>query len=682
MAKDDWMFDNTGGELTPKAEEKGVGSKIVGALGRTAEALPDALAKKNPIIGLPLQALFNTDEYQARQAGYQMAKERLAELRAKAELRKQELDNALMKAQAEGEDFPETRAADKARRAANVAKSNLDKARSEAALPLVPQQAQNAQAELENQALVLQTKRDAIIQQDYKNRLGEAKKWVQSTIKGNPVFRALAFADQKNLPRQMLDSMAEWKVMIDAATNGVPQRDKRTIDMLNLFARERNITLRTKEGKPWSGEKDGTPHIFTGDTLVMEATPQALQKKFAESQFELYQELTARKETSPTGYEGNPAARGVALTARRIAPLLGDSVSLAMKAVEPLFQDCAKNRPEDFAYYTAAQALDAFDKGEVKSLEGLGLLTARQKDPQTGKELPSLLEKMGIKVVGEIDPKKPDPRALEFDLPNGERVGFSGLGQYIKENDVFGRQIEKHVGTMQMANAIQQAREFAARSGKPFVPPGTIPPGGTPGKTGKTGKAAGAGTPEEQEPKNAQERYVQEQISGGNDFIRKYNLGDYAERIGRSSKKSDDEIRRIFYLAGREAEDAYAETGNWGEAQKKFEKVFKDAGIPASLVPDLWTDKDLKDQEAKNREAMRVLRSKQLKMKNDPEYNRMRRVGGELYVTTSPAMRDKEKFDEMADRDTDIKLQLSTRKRAREDRNQAAENRRKEFRKR
>ena len=59
-------------------EEPGLGSKILDVAGRVAEGAIDGLAASRPIIGMPLQAAFNTEEYQLRQDQRKLAKAKLA----------------------------------------------------------------------------------------------------------------------------------------------------------------------------------------------------------------------------------------------------------------------------------------------------------------------------------------------------------------------------------------------------------------------------------------------------------------------------------------------------------------------------------------------------------------------------------------------------------------------------
>lgn len=458
MANDDWMIDNTGGEFTPKNEEESVGSQIVGALGRTLQALPDALAEQKPIIGRPLQALFNTDAYQARQAGYQMAKEKLADWKAGADLREQERKNALMKAQAAGEDFSQKRATDLAEL---KARENAANARS-AAIP--------------GQQALLQEKLD---NQYYETVYNETENNGWKMFSDTGMLSGMSSTEIENIKK---DNPLAFRVFWEkgVAVNLFQRAlkgDKNAEGLLDRWCRKNGLRyVKGSDGVPMlmrkGGREDGE------DAPVLELTPDGLREFYQSSQNPVVAELNARRMISDANAKGNPVLRAQQSYLRAIVPLCGGSYVQANNILKSLFDDMQKKDPigyqSSFLVSNINQAIGDYGKGIPGAEQELLSCIRPTKTEPNGP-----LAALGFEITQQGD--RPEDFEFKRREANGEykQYSFDDVREYMKENDVLGKTLQARIGFLQEASHMSMMRNARSRqgmgrtTGKPSVPSAT-----------------------------------------------------------------------------------------------------------------------------------------------------------------------------------------------------------------
>ena len=657
---------------SPEHENEGIYSNILSTAGRVAQAIPDALAKAKPLIGIPLQAAFNTDEYQARQAGYQLAKERLAEYQADAPLRNKRRKNNMTAEELREQELPQVHET----RMATLKKEEAEAKARSAAIPSEQELRQNA-----------------LDQREYDSRIAQAQKNFWQVCSDNGLTGRFSYEELENLKKE---HPVEFRLFFEATTAmGLLQDslsgNKNASGLLDRFCRKNNLyMLESTDGKQ-------PPMLFRRggqggeDTPVLELSPDGLKEFYQNTQNPVVAEIKARDALSDNAVSGNPAMRSLSNNVKALAPYLGNSYARASKAVQSLMNDMKEKSPDtydrSFAIHNCLQALSDFRSGKSGAMRELFSCIMPTGSAPEG-ELKKLgisipegeLKKLGISIPGDVDPAKITPeeiRGLMFQIDGKEgQITFDELYDHLRENDVLGQKMQNRIGILQEASLIRMTRAARAMRGAGMEKNGNAK------NAGNTVPETGSG--EKESPQSAQERYVQEQVSGGDEFIKKYKLNGQAEQIGRATKKNDEEIKRIFYLAGREAEDTFAETGNWGEAQKKFAKVFNDAGVPASLVPDLWTDKDLRDQLTQTQAALGRVLDRHAAQRNNPDYAKSKMTlatpRGDARIEPSERDRNENHAQSLVKRRNELVRMLREREEKQKQRSEKEDDRRRKFR--
>lgn len=619
MANDELMIDNTGGEFTPKQEEESVGSQIVGALGRTLQALPDALARQKPIIGMPLQALFNTDEYQARQAGYQMAKERLNEYMEGKDLRELKRRNDEEAERIRGEQMPQEAAT-------NLAKLKADEASAKARSAATP-----------GQQAILQENQDQVYYDAKLNR-AQANFWKRFA---NGMSGNLSYDEVENLRKQ---HPVEFKMFFEATTafelfQDALSGDKNAEGLLDRWCRKNS--LRYVKGS------DGVPMLMRAgggengeDVPVLELTPDGLKRFYQSTQNPVVAEINARKALSDQSVSGNPAMRSLADKIKAFAPYCGNSYMRATKVVQSVMNDMEKRDPEyarNFAVHNCLQALSDFRSGKPGAMQELfSCIAPNDKAPQ------GELAKLGITING-MDPAKLTPEEIKKLTPEEIKnftfriegkdglMTFDELYDHLRENDVFGRKMQERLGFLQEASLMSMMRNARSRGAG-------LPNGSGTGRTGKTS------APEAQEPQTADEKANAEWLAQGQELSRMSGVNIpliYQKMRGNKAFKiqSEEDLYRNFALAAEKATDAFEETGKYSDAYKAFADHLKGKGVSESLIPNLW-EKDILEQDiSETRRKMEHLDRAYLHRSNDPKFTSSSGtvVGTDADITEGPS---------------------------------------------
>lgn len=646
-------------EITEKQEETSLGRNVANLGGRIVSGLIDGAAATVPLIGMPLQAAFQTDDYQDRQIKRQMAKETLlATQRKNQEWEKNAgvREAARKKTVMEAEEFA---------RGAPL-RAALNKMKQQMAEEYA------ANAPYRKTMLESEAARARLIQADAdeKYRQIELKKWrdgLKKQLSDNPNYKMLTYSDlDEALETQDGKFMTEFVYnKNELAKYGA--KDPDAIGRMNRYAENNGITLQK--------EKDGTFSIplpngsgrfpLTGETLkTIESRSAANFKK----------ELDARLVISDFRTQGNPAARSIAKYTRELMPYNDGSASRSLEMVKTFYNDASE---EEQAWHIFHRAFQDYQDSGVPQTSKMAEMQACAR----------FLPKLGFSVEG-IDPKNPDIRNATFlELASGQRLTYDQFGKLCGERDTLGQRLNKRISMAQWSAIMQQNQKAMiynnalAKQKDDEI---------------KLIKAQNSGKKNTSTPNESEEELSDRELDNrqfireGEAFIQQNHLENAAENVWRAAGtknkfiQSRKDVLKLFAGAREYAENEFAKSGSYADAQNAWNKVFEDHNIPAEAIPDIWGDQDLRDRKARLIGLLKEdIRKDSENRKNNPDYSSSPYSGGALHGGVrrlSPEEKSRKTREQRAKELNEIDQKLQERKKARSTEKSEYEKRRERFR--
>lgn len=561
-------------ENTEKKEDTSLGKNLADLGGRIVSGLIDGTAATVPIIGMPLQAAFQTDDYQDRQVKRQMAKESLIAAQQKnqewsknADLRDAERKKAIMEAEEFAQGAPTRAAQNKMKQmmaeeyAANAPyrKTMLD---SEAA-----------------RARLIQADAD----EKYKQiELEKWKKGFSNQMAGDPAFNMLSFSDRQNLFLQDdVNSFLEFAYQQNEMLK-MAGRDPEASNRLFRYAERNGLTV--ENGKNGIKELVGVPEIgrFPLTREGLEKTKQVLWSRARK-------EIDARALISAASTLGDPAKRAIAKYAKALMPYNNDSAAKSVEFIKGVYDSSSD---EEKGWHLLNQAFQDYQDSGVPQTAKMAELQACAR----------FLPKMGFSVEG-IDPKNPDIRNATFlDLASGNRLTYDQFGKLCGERDSLGQKLKERISMAQWSAIMQQNQKAIIYNNALSQQKNNEIKLLKAQNSAKKNSSAPNESEEELSDRELDERQF---IKEGESFIKQNNLQNEAENVWRAAGtknkfiQSRKDVLKLFAGAREYAENEFAKSGDYAVAQNAWNKVFEDHNIPAEAIPDIWGDQDLRDRKAR-----------------------------------------------------------------------------------
>ena len=434
-------------------------------MGRIGEGLIDGLAQANPIIGRPLQAAFNTEEYQDKQLRRQAAKEALIASRQRNEewqksapLREKQRRAEEMKADEYTAGAADREAERKHRRmqlAEYAAGAPVRQMQRDEYLRDAPVREAQSAASLARASLAAE-QADTNFKQ---GRCAALRDGLKKDLAQNPAFGTMSFAEQDdfcNSPR--VQTMIEAKFYL-GEIQAIAQNDQGAFGRMDRALRRQGWSLVDGE--------DGIKYLDMGERGKIPATKEAMDALNRQITSAALEELNTRSLIADASTMGNPAKRSIASRTKALMPYNGNDATSSLRMVEGIFNNASE---EEKGWHLFHQAISDYQSS--------GLPTAAKMDGLAA--CMPFLQKMGYAIEG-LDPKKPNVEAVTvIDLKNKTRMSFSEFAERCKENDKLGSRLDARIGQAQWGYLMQQSgKQFANASVR-----GTMPKGGS-GKKGK-----------------------------------------------------------------------------------------------------------------------------------------------------------------------------------------------------
>jgi len=409
-------------------------------LARAAEGAIDGLARKSPMLGGAIQAIANTDEYQARQLERDAAIQRNKEFLAGAAGREDQ-------ARIEQEQRDEWRSRKGTRDAANEAALKAAQAEGMKADEYMSPEAQAARKSA-NEAATAQNrlKLDLMDQQQFETRLGGMRKNLENELSNNPMYSMMTFNERNAFldspaVRNMLEASGYMEDIMSMASG-----DKDAYDRLDRALNRQGWDLKKGE--------DGIMYLDMGYGNVLPATRESIAAINKQVHDAALEELNARSSISMTASMGDPARRNIAKYANALMPYNNNSAAASLKAVQSVYNS-ANDEQKTWTFFN--QALQDYTDP---------LLPTSAKMSGLQRCLP-FLQQLGWAVEG-FDEKNPSMDSVV--LKNGKQIlSFSQFADLCKSNDTISAQLDDIVARNQRQfgrDAILEAMKNVKDTGK------------------------------------------------------------------------------------------------------------------------------------------------------------------------------------------------------------------------
>ena len=416
-------------------------------MGRIGEGLIDGLAQANPIIGRPLQAAFNTEEYQDKQLRRQAAKEALIASRQRNEewqksapLREKQRRAEEMKADEYTAGAADREAERKHRRmqlAEYAAGAPVRQMQRDEYLRDAPVREAQSAASLARASLAAE-QADTNFKQA---RCAALRDGLKKDLAQNPAFGTMSFAEQDdfcNSPR--VQTMIEAKFYL-GEIQAIAQNDQGAFGRMDRALRRQGWSL--VDGK------DGIKYLDMGERGKIPATKEAMDALNKQITSAALEELNTRSLIADASTMGNPAKRSIASRTKALMPYNGNDATSSLRMVEGIFNNASE---EEKGWHLFHQAISDYQSS--------GLPTAAKMDGLAA--CMPFLQKMGYAIEG-LDPKKPNVEAVTvIDLKNKTRMSFSEFAERCKENDKLGSRLDETIASARKS-AVARDKEIFAR---------------------------------------------------------------------------------------------------------------------------------------------------------------------------------------------------------------------------
>lgn len=452
-------------------------SKFMDILARGAEGAVDGLAESYPILGGAVQAMVNTDEYQARQLRQRAARASAeAALMQSNEFTSQEAQDARAMARnvalQQGKEFLAGEAAREDQRryeqeqrdesrsrkgtrdavdAATRKSAEADAMKSDEFMSESAQAARkssNDAATEQNKLKAAQARylQDQLDQQQFAERANGKRKALEDELSKSPYFLNMTFDEQ----REYLNS-PDVQNMLDAAVylediQGMAKGDKDAFGRL-----ERALS---RQGWDLVDGKDGMMYLDMGNGTRIAATPQNIAQINQMVNASAFEELNARNQISMAACLGNPAQSSVSKYAKALMPYNNNSAARSLKQVQSVYENAS---PEQKTWTFFNQAFQDYNNPKLPTAAKLDGLQ---------KCLPGL-QQLGYTLEG-YDPKNPSLDSVV--LKNGKDIlSVQQFADLCKSRDVISAQLDDMVERSRVATgraAIVEAVKNVKSTGK------------------------------------------------------------------------------------------------------------------------------------------------------------------------------------------------------------------------
>ena len=436
-------------------------SAFLDILARGGEGMIDGLAKSSPILGGALQAIANTDEYQARQLERQTAiqrnKEFLQDAAFREDMKRRQMEeNEEWRANAAGredarrqeqEQRDEWRSRKGTREAADNAALKVAQAEGMKADEYMSPEAQAARKTAnETAAAQNRLKLDLVDQQKFEERLGGMRKNLENELANNPMYSMMTFNERNAFldspaVRNMLEASGYMEDIMSMAGG-----DKDAFDRLDRALNRQGWDL--KQGE------DGIMYLDMGYGNMLPATRESIEAINKQVHDAALEELNARSSISMTASMGDPARRNIAKYANALMPYNNNSAAASLKAVQAVYND-ASDEQKTWTFFN--QALQDYTDPLLPTSAKMGGLQ---------RCLP-FLQQLGWAVEGF------DEKNLGMDsvvLKNGKQIlSFSQFADLCKSKDTISAQLDDMVERNQRQfgrDAILEAMKNVKDTGK------------------------------------------------------------------------------------------------------------------------------------------------------------------------------------------------------------------------
>lgn len=431
-------------------------SKFMDILARGAEGAVDGLAESYPILGGAVQAMANTDEYQARQLQKQVATQK-----AKDYLAQSAYLNDQLQYEQEQRDFGRKQMAEWDKLQQNrdqnakteLAESQVREATAKGQLPYAEQ---NAAAKIQADTEKANTQKAVELQKQYEldrvqfnERVAGQKKNLQNELANNPYLMNLSYDEQSAyFDSPDVRNMLEASVYLEDI-QGIAKGDK---DAYGRMER-----LLAHQGFDLVDGKDGMMYLDMGNGSRIAATPQNISKIFDTVKGAAFEELQARNQISMAACLGNPAQSSISKYAKALMPHNNSSAARSLKQVQSVYKNAS---PEQKTWTFFNQAIQDYANPNLP-------MTARLAGLQ--KCIPGLMQ-LGYAMEG-YDPKAPSMDnvrilKLEDGFKPGKIYSFSQFADLCKSKDTISAQLDDMVtrnriadGYATMVEAVKNVKE-------------------------------------------------------------------------------------------------------------------------------------------------------------------------------------------------------------------------------
>ena len=582
------------------AEDK---NTFLDILGRVGEGAVDGIAQKSPVLGGMLQAGFQTQGWQDKQAAredrqrareiQELQKQKLiydANQREKeAPVVDQELELRRLNAQMGIKQFPQREATQSAQ---------YDAAQAQA-------QYAAAKADSDHHALGMQKVGDQLRREMQANgSLDGLTPGEQDALLSSPQAR----------------NLIELKYYTQEIMN-MAGGDRTSFGRLERLFRNNGLSL--VDGP------DGVKYVSSNNLgWIIPANKDGLDEITQLLSSQAAAEISARQTHAKANSEGNPQQQVISEAVGEMSQLTNGSYIDAEKKIYDNFTRMPEQQQQ---IAVLDQTLQNLRKNVPGAMEGA------KKALQTINTISTL----GIKVVG-ADQEGATLETCKFWDVNAKReIPFSEVEERVHALNVWPKVLQDGIEHARwiLANQDGTLRRMMLANDVGLGGGGA----GAPGAKGGA-KTPGAGMGEEQ---SDAARDAENDSKRAQAVIKQYGLGNTVEQLWRSRPEGSKTITSRDYVilnlgyAMQTAEDAYAQTGNWDDAEKAARKHLIQAGFEERNIPELFGTRSREQKLAKlDKQKRELIERNQGRRKNDPRYQRRISSDPGPYQASPPPLGD------------------------------------------
>jgi len=424
-----------------------VGRGIADVAGRMGEGVIDALAQRVPLLGAPLQAAFETPDYQDRQMRREMNK--LAFARAQKESEEWDKNAGAREANRKAAEMRAKEYTDGAgdredARALARRKLAFEHKRMDAAEENLPAEAELAKEQTRlglSKTRLAQEQADAAYKRQVQSGYADG---MRKDLQGNPAFETMSYADQ-----DALLSSPRFQNLFDARyylenIMGISNGDQAAFGRMDRVLQRAGMRL--VDGP------NGVKYLDIGKGgMSIPATKQGIDMIMRHVSGAAAEELNTRGAISDAATMGNPVKRSIAVRTKALMPYNGNDATKSYRMLQGIYD---KSSDEEKGWHMFNQAITDFRSS------GLPI------DEKLAEFRPCLrfLKKMGYKLK---DPNNPDPNQAEFiKIDTDETLNFSKFADLCREKDSLGARLDNAIQDSKKAAVARDRALFAREVGE------------------------------------------------------------------------------------------------------------------------------------------------------------------------------------------------------------------------